>query len=338
MNRPLSLLILSLVALVGIGPARASNLNQQLNIHPHNATQGAPRDAADQWMQLGDQSLAAGELEQALQAWTNAADIYGLLGDSQGAGRAFSAMGTTYAQMGRFTEAENAFVRRVGIAADRSDPVGQALGLNNLGMLYFAEGQLVQAQSKFTEALEVAKPTGNPRAIGVSLNNLGLIATRQGDLTTAVTLLESAANYRLLAGDVVGEANTSNNLGDVYVDLGRENNAIGAYRVGLRLGADGGDRSTQLRALDGLLGIYLERADFVAMGTHLTQRLALTPFDTPTPDLQAAHSLRWLGDFHYAQGNIESAKQAYGQGLQVARAVGNKSLEAELTNRLLLRG
>jgi len=74
------------------------------------------------------------------------------------------------------------------------------------------------------------------------------------------------------------------------------------------------------------------------MGTHLTQRLALTPFDTPTPDLQAAHSLRWLGDFHYAQGNIESAKQAYGRGLQVARAVGNKSLEAELTNRLLLRG
>jgi tetratricopeptide (TPR) repeat protein len=337
MNCRLSLVSVTLVSLLGAAPALATNLNQQLNIQPHNATQGASRDVADELMVVGDQYLANGQTEQAVAAWVQAADIYWLLGDSQGAGKAFGSIGTTYAQQGRFREAEQAWVRRVGIAADQQDPVGQVLGLNNLGMLHFAEGQLLQAQNRFEEALTLARPTQNPRAIGVSLNNLGLVATRQGNLSAAISFLESAANYRLLAGDGVGEANTSNNLGDVYVALGRQGNAIGAYRVGLRLGAEAGDRATQLRALDGLLGIYLEREDFATMGTHLRQRLALTPLEGATADLQTANSLRWLGDFHYGQGNVEAAQRAYGQGLGVARRVGYKPLEGELANRLLLR-
>lgn len=328
------LLAATVIALVGsAAPGYGSNLNQQLDIRPYNATQGQSRDVADRWLQLGNQQAAEGQLAQATQSWTEAAAIYAALGDTQAQAQVYSSLGNAFVALRQYPQAERAFQLRVGTARTNNDTLGVVVGLNNLGSLHLTQGQLNEAQTRFEEALAVAQETDDPRALGLSLSNLGLVATQRGDLQRAVQLLEPAANYRLLAGDIVGEAHTSNNLGDVYVALGRESNAIGAYRVGLRLGTEAEDVAVQIRAIDGLMGIYFER-DLATTKTLLDRRVALT-LDTPTPDRQTALTLRWLGDYYYARGERNSAQEAYLRGLAVTRSLDLKSLEAEFTNRLL---
>ncbi|WP_084173143.1 tetratricopeptide repeat protein [Phormidium tenue] len=326
-------LALGLMLLVGQA-APAANLEEQLDLRPNSATQGESRDVADGWMQLGNQQMAEGNLTQAVDSWAEAAEIYRLLGDGQSAGRAYGSMGAAFATLDRYPEAERAFVLRIGTARDNDDLLGQVYGLNNLGNLYINQGRLNEGQAHFQEALQIARTSGDSRAIGVSLSNLGQVATQRGDLDVAVQLLEAATNYRILASDYLGEAHSSNSLGDVYVALGRDSNAIGAYRVGLRAGVDAGDRTLQIRALDGLIGIYLERDDLVQAKTYLDRRAALTLATVP-PDLQTALSYRALGDYYMLTGDETRAEQAFALGLQIARDLQQKSLEAEFINRLL---
>jgi tetratricopeptide (TPR) repeat protein len=321
----------ALLLLTGSAVAAAS-LEEQLDLRPQEATRGQSRDVADGWMSLGNEQLATGNLTEAINSWTEAAEIYWLLGDGQSAGRAYGSMGAAFANLGRYAEAERAFVLRVGTARDNNDALGQVYGLNNLGNLYVSRGRLLEGQTYFEEALQIARTTGDSRAIGVSLSNLGQVATQRGDLDAAVELLEAATNYRILASDYVGEAHSSNSLGDVYVSLGRNTNAIGAYRVALRSGREAGDRSLQIRALDGLLGIYLEQGDLMLVKDYLNQRAALTMDDD---DLQTALTYRWLGDYYLQLEDAELARRAFTQGLALARSLDQKSLEAELTNRLL---
>jgi tetratricopeptide (TPR) repeat protein len=331
----LSLGLLALTLLPGLTQsAPAANLEEQLDIRPNNATRGQSRDVADGWIQLGNEQSAEGNLAQAADSWAEAAEIYRLLGDTQSAGRAYGSMGAAFATLGRYPEAERSFVLRIGTARDNNDLLGQVYGLNNLGNLYVNQGRLLAGQAHFEEALQLARTSGDSRAIGLSLSNLGQVATQRGDLDVAVRLLEAAANYRLLASDYVGEAHSSNSLGDVYVALGRESNAIGAYRVGLRAGVEAENSALQIRALDGLLGIYLGRGDLVRVREYLDQRSALTLGTSPA-DLQTALTYRWLGDFYLQTNAQELAERAFSQGLQISRNLQQKSLEAEFINRLL---
>ena len=332
------LLSLGVLALLvpGLGQsALALNLEEQLDIRPLDATQGPSRDVADGWMQLGNQQLSEGNLTEAVDSWAEAAEIYRLLGDGQAAGQAYGSIGAAFATLGQYPEAERALVLRIGTARDNDDPLGQVYGLNNLGNLYVNQGRLLEGQAYFEEALQIARTTGDSRAIGLSLSNLGQVATQRGDLDVAVQLLEAAANYRILASDYVGEAHSSNSLGDVYVALGRETNAIGAYRVGLRAGIEAGNSPLQIRALDGLLGIYLDRdGELDIAKQYLDQRSALT-LGTSPPDLQTALTYRWLGDYYLKTDAPDRAEAAFTQGLQIARSLQQKSLEAEFINRLL---
>jgi tetratricopeptide (TPR) repeat protein len=320
--------------LVALPSVEAADLDEQLDIRPNNATSGASRDVADQWMQVGNEFAAAGEYEQAIQAWQEAAEIYQVLGDQVAEGLAYGRLGAIYGSLGRYPEAERALIIRIGLAADNGNIPGQVIGLNNLGTLYLNQSRLDVAEERFGEALELAQSIDHEQGLGLSLSNLGLVAVQRDDLETAAKLFEAATNYRFLAGDYLGEAHSSNNLGDVYVALGRDSNAIGAYRVALRAGKEAGDKDLQLRALDGLMGIYFERGDLATVEDYLGQRIALT-LNNAEPDLQTAVTFRWMGDYYLAQGDPEEAADAYTRGLAIARSFENKALEAELTNRLI---
>ncbi|TVQ10419.1 MAG: hypothetical protein EA368_07395 [Leptolyngbya sp. DLM2.Bin27] len=333
-RQQLGLGLLALVLWVGQAmPGLAANLDEQLDLRPNNATRGQSRDVADGWMQLGNEQLAEGNLAAATESWAEAAEIYRLLGDTQSAGRAYGSMGAALGRLGRYPEAERALVLRLGTARDNGDRLGQVYGLNNLGNLYTNQGRLLEGQAHFEAALQIARAIGDPRALGVSLSNLGRVATQRGELAEAARLLEAAINYRILASDYVGEAHSSNSLGDVYVALGRESSAIVAYRVGLRAGIDADDGPLQIRALDGLLGIYLGRGNLAIARGYLDQRAALTL--GTAANLETAVTYRWLGDYYLLTEDRDTAHRAFTRGLIIARDLQHKTLEAEFVNRLL---
>jgi tetratricopeptide (TPR) repeat protein len=159
------------------------------------------------------------------------------------------------------------------------------------------------------------------------------VASLQNRQQDAIKFYEAAGNYRARVGDYLGEAQTNANLGDAYLAVGRDRNAIGAYRLALRLGRDEADTGIQFRALDGLIQVYSDRRDWTQAQAYLEQRLALT--NTLEDDWQQLLSWRQLGDFYRITGNPSAAQAAYQQALTLARRLQQKQLEGELTNRLI---
>jgi tetratricopeptide (TPR) repeat protein len=323
-------------ALVGsFAPARAASLEQQLDIRPFNATAGQARDVADQWQLLAEQQARAGQSEQAITSWFRAAEIYGALGDVAAEGAVYDAIGIAYVEAGQYQQAEPLLRRRLAIARDNRDLLGVVYGLNNLGTLLIRNNQVTDAEAAFTEGLQIAEAIPSPTGIGLSLSNLGLIAALRNDLGTAVEYFEAAANYRILTGDRLGEANSSNGLGDVYRALGRDRNAIGAYRVALRIGNEAANRPIQLRALDGLLAVYLRQRDWTNFRTYLDQRTALTLDGSRRLDAQAVTTLIWQGEYYEGTGATAAAQETYSRALALARTIESRPQAIELTNRLI---
>lgn len=327
--------VLAITVAGGILPAaQAVDLEQQLDIQPFNGTQSQARDVADQWMQVGNQAAAAGHYDRAIAAWAEAIKIYDRLGDKVAEGIAYDYMGLTYANLGNYLEAEALLRRRLAIARDTRDLAGVVYGLNNLGNILVQNGRVLPAKAAFEEALLIAQEIPLAGGIGASLSGLGVIATLEGNSQDAAKYFEAATAYRFRAGDSIGLANSSNNLGDAYRALNRDQEAIGAYRVGLRTGQDLDNRPMQLRALDGLIGIYLDQEDFWNVRYYLDQRIALT-LPSPQPNLQAVLTLMWLGKYYEGTGELDTARQTYGQALAMAQAIEAQAQTTELTNRLI---
>lgn len=322
------------LAIAAALPAAASDLEQQLDIRPHNATASTARDVADRWMRLGQQQAAAGEPEPALAAWGQAADIYRALGDVAAEAEAYSRISQTYTSLGRYLEAEAVVRRQLAIARDNADLSATVTGLNQLGTLLLQQNRRLEAEGAFTEALAIAQAIPSPSGTGAALSNLGQIAVLKGDLAAAAQYYESATNLRFRAGDALGEADSSNALGDVYRALGRSRAAVGAYRVALTIGDELAVKPVQLRAIDGLLAIYIDQAAWSDVRTYLDRRTALT-LAVAVPDAETLQTLIWLGEYHQRTGALPAATEAYLQALELARSLELRSQSADLTNRLI---
>jgi tetratricopeptide (TPR) repeat protein len=100
-------------------------LTEQLNIPPfNNGTAGETRDEADRLVRLGGQQERQGQLSKAIDSWWQAIALYHSIGDVKAQGLTYDFLGLTYAQLGRFTEAEDALRRRLAIARDNQDLQG----------------------------------------------------------------------------------------------------------------------------------------------------------------------------------------------------------------------
>ncbi len=336
--RPTPTAALLALCLVGglLSPSTAHGLEQlerQLDIRPNNATQGQPRDVADQLLRLGSQERQAGNYDRAIAAWYRAIEIYHALGDLTSAGIAYDYIGLTYAQLTQYREAEDTLRRRLAVAQDNHDFLGQVRGWNNLGTIFVQRGQLIPAQEAFQTALAIGLDVGDNAGIGLSLSNLGLVARSQGNLHDARKYYEAATEYRFRAGDLTGEAHSNNTLGAIYYALGESGQALGAYLVARDAARQSGDISNLLRALDGLVEIYQDRNDLTQVRRFVEERLTLTSSSSTSPYQQMLTFTR-LGEYYVQANETIAAMEAYEQALGLARQLEIKPQEAVLMNRL----
>ncbi|MFE4107860.1 tetratricopeptide repeat protein [Almyronema epifaneia] len=341
LNRPsrsVCQVLFAVLALAVSSPlAKAVDINEQLAIPAFNGTESRARDVADQLMRLGSQQQLEGSYQQAINSWFQAIAIYQDLQDFSSMGLAYDYIGLTYTQLGQYEAAEEALRRRLAVARDNEDLQGQIFGWNNVGSLFLQRGYVGVARESFEQALTIAQSVRHFQGIGMSLSNLALVERSVGNLQEAAKLYESAANYRYQGNDLIGEANTLNSLGDVFLALEDYSGAVGAYRLALRSARELGDRPLQLRALDGLFTIYLARGDRRDLAEVLDARVALT-LDGGSDRWQQLLTYRQLGEYYEDLGRFATAQQYYRQALDLARSLQEKQQEVFLTNSLIRLG
>ncbi len=329
----LMLAVVSAVLAVGPAWAQTPGLEEQLRQPVSSSELTQARDVADQLLRLGRQLAAGGQYESAIRAWEQAIELYYDVGDRIGMGTAYENMAQAYSLLGLYDEAETAVRRQLSIARDNANFQDQIYAWNTLGTLRLQRGLLDSALVAYEEGLAVAQSVEDFEGMGLSLSNLGLVSNVQGDYSAAIDFFVAAGNLRARVGDQIGQANTNNNLGDAYRANGEDGRALGAYRLALRLSRDlGNSDSTQLHALNGLIDVYIDRADWPQMRYYLDERIALV--NRSESEWQQLVNLRYLGIYYSAIDELPEAQLAYRQALSLARSLEQKTLEGDITNRL----
>lgn len=305
---------------LGLMHARAGNYTAAL--YPYR--QAIDRHTDDEaravsWVALGDAYAELERYGEAVTAYRQALQL-----DPQQA-EAWHNLGDVYRQQGDSPAAIDAYRQAVRLNPD------YAPAWNSLGAVYGQFQRHSEAIDAYQRVIKLNPDYAWP------YNNIGFIYARQGNHRQAETFYKQAIERHL---DDEGKAVSWSNLGDVYVALDNQAEAIKAYRQATRLApnyawphhnlallyeAQGDDQAaikSYHRAIERhseagdralswhkLADIYRRREMYGEALDAYQQTLALDPANAPA----------WnsLGDVHLAQARYQEATQAFHRAIEI---------------------
>jgi tetratricopeptide (TPR) repeat protein len=174
-------------------------------------------------------------------------------------------------------------------------------------------------------ALDSARHAGDRHAEAWVLNDLG-IASIQQRMDEAVGYYERALAIRREIGDLRGEAISSNNLADAYVQLGRTADALDQFERTLPLQREAGYRYGEGITLNNLGEAYLDLdRPGEAIGYLRQAHEIFVAINTSHGEDYALHN---LARAYLQLGRFDEAIASFRQALTVRQAVGDREGEA----------
>jgi tetratricopeptide (TPR) repeat protein len=138
-------------------------------------------------------SYSRGETARAIAYYQRAARLYGEASNIQGQAMSLNGIGTTYQEMGRWTDAQENLIRAREIFAQTGDELHKAFADNNIGELLRQQGNLDEALRYYTAALASLEQIGGSKyAIAVLHMNLGATHVRMRDTANAMRHLQES--------------------------------------------------------------------------------------------------------------------------------------------------
>jgi eukaryotic-like serine/threonine-protein kinase len=127
-------------------------------------------------------------------------------------------------------------------------------------------------------------------------------------------------------------ANTLTNLGAVYQDLGKFDQALNVYKQALQIQRETGDQSYESQCLDNIAGVYLAMGDTNNAFTYSQQALQLREKLGVPGDIAA--TLEGLSEAYTTSGQYDQALTALMRALELARKVGDASGVAVISRQI----
>jgi CHAT domain-containing protein/tetratricopeptide (TPR) repeat protein len=180
---------------------------------------------------------------------------------------------------------------------------------------------------KYHEALDLYRRASDRNGEAQTLNNIGEVYWSLREMRKALEKYNEALPLRRAIGDRRGEAVTSNNIGVVYRSLGEMRKALEKYNEALPLSRAIGDRRVEAAALNSIGVVYWSLGE--------TQK-ALEKFNEALPIYQAvgdrsgeALTLNNIGLVYDSLGETQKALEKFNEALPLRRDVGDRNGEAD---------
>ena len=269
---------------------------------------------------LGQRVLARAQYEEALRALAD--------GDELPTATAILRWiaGTHFADANH-AAAEDCVRAAIAAAEAWGDEVAIGYAVNMLGMFRWQQGELDQAEQLYNDARDHAIRTGDAKLAAVTAQNLGVIANVRGDFGRALQFYQaSLADYRAmgLQRDVCVALN---NLGMVYTDTERWDDAELSYREAVELARDFGDVALRVQIEVNVVEMWVARGDMVRAGAAVDAAMALA---TQAGDGQVpGDAYRLMGVIARENGDLTSAESMLARAAEVASARQDMLLLAE---------
>jgi len=151
-----------------------------------------------------------------------------------------------------------------------------------------------------------------------------------GDAEKARPLCEEAKKINLSAGDQLGAARATNDIGNAYYYAGNYAAAEPLYREALSIAQTIGDAYDEAGALNNLANSQSERRDHAASQKTYEQAIAVARQRNELGDVALAQQN--LATELYATGDNDRAKETLEAALKTARELRDKNLQARILN------
>ena len=139
---------------------------------------------------------------------------------------------------GRMEDALEHYSTALNLFREQGDRVGESLLLGNIGSVYIDQGRWEEACACFEEALRIDRERGSCPGEGVLLHALGTAYHNAGHLTEARTHLEAALAFHHDTGNRRSEATAINSLGALDCDQGRWEEGRSRFEAALAIYLD----------------------------------------------------------------------------------------------------
>jgi tetratricopeptide (TPR) repeat protein len=218
-----------------------------------------------------------------------------------------------------------------------ADTDGRMRATNLLGALAWEQGRLTEAERHFDEVLRLAHELRDSLRAAWASNNLASLAQLGDRPDSAMSLYRSALISYQRLGDRRGMAETHHNLGLVFRQMERWQDAEEAEEQAVRLAEGTDDPALQALTLTGRAELYLARGELARakQDASLARRLAGSGEDT----VGGAEAGRLLALVALAAGDLQNALEEAEAAWSTAERHGSALLQGECaaaTARVLL--
>jgi tetratricopeptide (TPR) repeat protein len=321
-------------------------------------------DAAALLERIGDIQTLVGRYDEAIGSLRAA-----LVRRSPGVG-SFSArihrrLGATLVLKGAYEEAAGEFAAGLAALAEPDDQEVARIELH-VGQLHYRRGDFAAARMALERAVELGSRAALDDLVALGLKELGNVAVDTGDLTLAAEYYRRSHALFERLEDIIGLADTHNNLGIIYRRTGRWAEALAEYDASLALRQRTGHLMGVALCYNNIAEVHRTRGEpALAVPAYLqaietwegighalwvgmalvglgAARVALGDIDQGGADLLEAEArfatlgstiylpelFRYLAEAGLAAGDIESAEVAANRSLDYARAGSARHQEA----------
>jgi len=225
------------------------------------------------------------------------------------------------------TAAEDCVIAAIATAEAWDDSLAVGYAVNMLGMFRWQQGDLDEAVRLYNDARERAVRAGDARLAAITAQNLGVIANIRGDFARALEFYQaSLADYRSM-GLIRDVCIALNNLGMVYTDTERWDEAELSYREAIELVRDLRDIGLRVQIEVNVVEMWVARRDFqrARAAADAAMELASQMGDAHIP----GDAYRLLGVIERESGDLTSAESMLERAAEVAAARQDMLLMAE---------
>ncbi|MGW7695906.1 BTAD domain-containing putative transcriptional regulator [Streptomyces asiaticus] len=226
-----------------------------------------------------------------------------------------------------------AAVQRIALGAAQrlGDPAWQAGAHRGLGNCLTQMGRLDEGHRHFRHALDLYERLGDPVRQAHVHRGLGWVCGRLGDHRDALGHNERALTLYRQAGHRAGEALALNNVGWVHAVLGDYRQTLDYCARAVSVNQEIEDRHAEAGAWDSLGYAHHHLAEYPAAVTCYARALHLVRgFGDRYNETEI---LNHLGDTQLAAGDLDAARAARGQALEIALEIGHPDTDELRTKR-----
>ena len=187
-------------------------------------------------------------------------------------------------------------------------------------------GRWDEAQSAYEQGQRIAKASRDIVLLGRTNNHLGKLHTLKGDYEKAMNFLRIAAGLFESVDDIFGIARTHSNMGNLYFRTAHYQDALTYYRKSLDNGFSGAGTTGAAETISHLGLTYMNLGNYAEAIRVVEEQIPRHLKNQDTMGLASLHTN--LGIIYFESGDYDKAKEHHYAGLELAKELGNKRLQA----------